>query len=1026
MTPAAQVPFVGRDSEVRLLSESLARAKQGRGSAWALVGPGGIGKTRVLRAIEQLAGREGVRVRWGYCLKESLSPFFPFEQIFRGTGGPSAAPLETPEAVEAGSTVIFEEDRPKRVLERAMSLAQAGHPLLYISRDRGSVLRSKLPGLPEGTQFLWLTRVEDPEAVAPGALDALGERIDHFLQQNPGGVVALSGLEYLSSQNDFRSVLRLVQMVRDVAGSGQGRFFLSVNTAALDERQRSLLEGEGEVVHETAPAVAAAAPAADEPPALRLLRFLELLQGEARRLPLLIVLDDLQWADAQSRTAFEFLARNARDLPVMFLVGLREEADGQRAVPGEDSLQEMLDHLEREGLLRQLRLKGITAVNAEELVAGLVGAPMSDGAGDRALLDLVSRTEGNPYFLLETLRQLIDQGFLRREGSRAIFSIPGHDAPSDRGTRDEARRIPLPPTIHRLVSRRLEGLPPELGELLEVAAVVGSEFDLAPVAAALHRTIPTIEPSIDLLVERYRMLQPTAGAGRWEFAHPLVWEVLREKMPKVQERALARTLVPWWEEHRPNEVETRSRLLYLARDREGLLKLLPRALDLALSARAADTVLRYVRWRQELLTDSPEDARLRAELEVPLLLRLNREGNGPTARLLSTELRALPLPPPIRWDAALAHSTITSDFDTAAASSVLDELEAELKVATGPVSPEVRTRLALARAVLALNAGEWTEGLRQTASVEPLASEATPFTQVQLLLARAWCLQATGEVTEALSLLEKARAHLTPDLPAEARTRFCNAEGALRFRRSDLRGAATAFQEAVKAAHDGGYMHFEILFRGNLGNVLWTLGDYERALAELDVGISLASKFNFERGAALLERVSGGILKELKRLDEAEVLLHRSRDYYLRAKNAMIIEECDESLAALHGLRGDPAGSVRELERLEPISRKVAPESFPEFLLDRSRFRRLSGDPEGATRDVDEAEHFPARYRDSPLFLAKLELERAEIDLVAGRVDEGKKRKASALAKFRALGVMRYRGTSTAPVPDGTGPPASS
>ncbi len=1023
MPTTSQVPFVGRETEVALLSKSLDRAKQGRGSAWALVGPGGIGKTRVLRALEQEAGREGLRVRWGYCLKESLSPFFPFEQIFRGSSEGPSDPLPAPGVSEAGATVIFEEDRPKRLMERALALARGGHPLLCISRDRGSVLRTRLPGLPESAQFVWLTRVEDPEAIAPGALDALGERVDNFLQHHPGGVVALSGLEYLSSQNDFRSVLRLVQMVRDVAGSGQGRFLLSVNTAALDDRQRSLLEGEGEVVHEaaeTAPVV----PKGEEPPALRLLRFLEQLQADARRSPLLIVLDDLQWADAQSRVAFEFLARNARDLPVMFLVGLREESDGQRAVPGEDSLQEMLDHLEREGLLQQLRLKGITAGNAEELVAGLVGAPMTDGAGDRALLDLVARTEGNPYFLLETLRQLLDQGLLRKEGSRAVFSVPGHEAPSDRGTRDEARRIPLPPTIHRLVSRRLEGLPKELSELLEVAAVVGSEFDLAPVAAALHRTLPDVESSVNLLVDRYRMLQPSPTAGRWEFGHPLVWEVLREKLPKAQERALARILAPWWEQHRPNEVETRSRLLYLARDREGLLALLPRALDLALAARAADTVLRYVRWRQELLTDSPEDLRLRAELEIPLLLRLNREGNGPTARMLSTELRALSLPPPVRWEAALAHTNVISDIDTAAAFSVLDELEEDLRAAPGPVSPEIRTRLALGRSILALNGGAWADGLRHAMSVASIASQTTPFTQVQLLLARAWCLQSMGEVARGLSVLEEARALLTPDMPAEARTRFCNAEGALRFRQSDLRGAYAAFEEAARAAHAGGYMHFEILFRGNLGNVLWTLGEYERALEELNAGLSLSSKFNFERGTALLQRVSGGVLKDLGRLEEATVLIERSRDYYIRAKNAMIVEECDESLAGVRGLRGDAAGAVRDLEALEPEARKVIAETFPEFLLERARFRRVSGDLEGATRDLDEAERSPARYRESSLFLAKMELERAEVDLAAGRPDSGKQGMARALEKFRALGVVRYRGASTAPPSEGAENPS--
>ena len=93
-------------------------------------------------------------------------------------------------------------------------------------------------------------------------------------------------------------------------------------------------------------------------------------------------------------------------------------------------------------------------------------------------------------------------------------------------------------------------------------------------------------------------------------------------------------------------------------------------------------------------------------------------------------------------------------------------------------------------------------------------------------------------------------------------------------------------------------------------------------------------------------------------------------------------------------------------------------------MLERARFRRLSGDLEGATRDLDEAERSPARYRESSLFLAKMEMERAEVDLAAGRTALGKDGMARALAKFRALGVVRYRGASTDPPSSGAENPS--
>ena len=76
------IPFVGRQLELRSLLRALRDAEGRHGSTWAIVGPAGIGKTRLLRRLDALATERGFRVRWGYGLSEATAPLFSLLQLF--------------------------------------------------------------------------------------------------------------------------------------------------------------------------------------------------------------------------------------------------------------------------------------------------------------------------------------------------------------------------------------------------------------------------------------------------------------------------------------------------------------------------------------------------------------------------------------------------------------------------------------------------------------------------------------------------------------------------------------------------------------------------------------------------------------------------------------------------------------------------------------------------------------------------------------------------------------------------------
>ncbi|MFD2094014.1 ATP-binding protein [Blastococcus deserti] len=221
------------------------------------------------------------------------------------------------------------------------------------------------------------------------------------------------------------------------------------------------------------------------------------LDVAARDRPLMVVLDDLHWADASSVRLLAFLARRLRALPVL-VVGTYRDLDV--AAPGHP-LHQLLPPLAEQA--RLLPLTGLEPADVSALARTLLGTDVPDDL----VADLHRRSGGNP-FLVEQLTSLLESG-----------------SASD-----------LPPVLGDVVARRLDRLPAPTRRLLDAAAVVGTEFDVdvAATAAGLRA-----EPALDVVHEAERARVVTAAApGRARFGHDLFREVLYARLPARQRCAL--------------------------------------------------------------------------------------------------------------------------------------------------------------------------------------------------------------------------------------------------------------------------------------------------------------------------------------------------------------------------------------------------------------------------------------------------------------------------------------------------------
>jgi DNA-binding NtrC family response regulator/tetratricopeptide (TPR) repeat protein len=234
-------------------------------------------------------------------------------------------------------------------------------------------------------------------------------------------------------------------------------------------------------------------------PAQRRQRILDAIKGlwlqETRGQPVLLVLEDLHWVDSETQAVLDALVASLPTARLCLLVDYRPE---YRHSWGSKTYYS------------QLRLDPLPPERTRELLQGLLG----EGPElDRLTALLIERTEGNPFFLEETVQTLVDS----------------HALGGERGARYLARpidAIEVPPTVEAVLAARIDQLPAEARRLLQVAAVIGKDVPVVLLRAvaqssedALRQGLATLQAA-ELLYEA--RLFP---ALEYTFKHALTHEI---------------------------------------------------------------------------------------------------------------------------------------------------------------------------------------------------------------------------------------------------------------------------------------------------------------------------------------------------------------------------------------------------------------------------------------------------------------------------------------------------------------------
>ncbi len=230
-----------------------------------------------------------------------------------------------------------------------------------------------------------------------------------------------------------------------------------------------------------------------------------LLREASSDQPIVLVLDDLHWADKPTLSLMEHMVSHGGDIHALLIATYRE-SELDRGHP----LTSVLAHLHREQGVERLALKGLEENDIVHIMERAAGHEM-DEVGLALARELFREADGNPFYTGEILRHLLESGAI-------------HQQEDGRWTvRGSLSELTLPQSVREVVDHRVERLGEEAQKALQVAAVIGREFDTELLLGLTDCSDE--EELLDILDEAVEASVLTESAkvpGRFSFAHALI------------------------------------------------------------------------------------------------------------------------------------------------------------------------------------------------------------------------------------------------------------------------------------------------------------------------------------------------------------------------------------------------------------------------------------------------------------------------------------------------------------------------
>jgi adenylate cyclase len=571
------------------------------------------------------------------------------------------------------------------------------------------------------------------------------------------------------------------------------------------------------------------------PPQLRqrflFTNVLEFLARCSRSSPVVILVDDLQWADESTLQLTQHLAQHLATLPIVVIAACRDAERATAAPRGAfqqlfdrvrgqrrdtltpQAVKAALDQLVRQGQARAVALRPL----GEADVRGMLAALAHQDPPAPLVRQFFDQTGGNPFFVAELFRHLNEE--------RRLFDD------RHKWKRDlEFDDVDVPASVRVVLERRVQRVSSGTQDVLRAAAVIGRHFDLDLLEAVADVKNEPLMSALDE-AEHARLLHGPSGRQdpTWRFAHQLICQTLTQAMPTLRRQRLHLRVADAMERldasSRARTSEIAHHLYSAGRmaDASRTTQALMTAGDAADAMYAVEEAVRHYRRALDVSRDNGGDQATRFRVEERLADLLALLGDRGAAMERYTAL-------------AVAHD---------AAHAAVDQ----------------------ARVVRKMGTLHWQGGDRDQAmtcyrrALETLEGTAAHVEAAHLYQALGWAAFRSGDNRQAIEWAERAlqsaevalsdAAAVTPDVRRAATAAVAHATntiGVALARSGDLDAARDCIERSVAAARELGLLDVACRGYANLG-VLYSSVEPKRAIDVSLTGLELASKI----GAASLQ-----------------------------------------------------------------------------------------------------------------------------------------------------------------------------
>ena len=626
--------------------------------------------------------------------------------------------------------------------------------------------------------------------------------------------------------------------------------------------------------------------------------------------PLLVVLDDLQWTDESSLLLLHYVARGVYKEHLL-LVGAYRENEVDEKHP----LSPVLTELNRERLLQSVLLKHMSLNDVSEMIKQILE---QDDVPKEFCQLVYQKIGGNPFFVEEVMKSLMEQGHIFREGNRWKIK--------------EVSRIDFPETVKSVIKARVGRLDDECRNLLTMASFVGYDFSFEALRGATgfeeNKLVELLEKMLKTGLIKERVVR---GEEAHSFADAIVRDVVHEEVSRLMHRRLHHVVGSSLEKVYANKIDDHLAELayqFLEGGEKGkALDFFLRAADKAVKVYAHGEASTYFQSALSLLQEMESDAQQRGYVLEKLGDAKEALGGHDASMKYWNEALLL-------WK-KLDEKEKTSRIHRKMAKVLFyvmddkEKAEEHCQEALGilevmPESVELAS-LYSDRAWMQWYVGDFDTARSSAEKAIKLAEKLNVQDIVADSYRKLGVIIRPRDAKRAIECQEKALKIALDNNCLEVAVSVYN-NLALSLPPTKWRRSQECFEKGYELARKVGYIWYQVRIGGNLGYVMVSTGNVDKGLLVVEENLALARKAGHLSNIAGALAFSGYAHLILGEWEKSEKCLEESWSIAQRSKDFQIMEHCMAIFGWLCLAKGEYAKGVEWFEKLFALMERAGSE----------------------------------------------------------------------------------------------------